>query len=64
MESLCMLMIRIKRGENNRRLEQFAIHFSYNQTFIPIKGSMAWSSLPRHETGTRAQKAMSWTTIE
>jgi ureidoglycolate hydrolase len=36
-----MLMIRVKRGANNRRLEQLAIHFSYNQTFIPLKGSMA-----------------------
>ena len=36
-----MLMLRVKRAANNRRLEQFAIHFSYNQTFIPLKGSMA-----------------------
>jgi ureidoglycolate hydrolase len=36
-----MLMIRVKRAANNRRLEQLAIHFSYNQTFIPLKGSMA-----------------------
>jgi len=36
-----VLMSRIKRGTNNNRLEELAIHFSYNQTFIPVRGSMA-----------------------
>jgi len=35
-----VLMIRLKRAANNRRLEQLAIHPSYNQTFIPLQGSM------------------------
>jgi ureidoglycolate hydrolase len=36
-----MIMARLKRAANNMRLDQMAVHFSYNQTFIPLKGSMA-----------------------
>jgi len=36
-----MIMARLKRAANNTRLDQLAVHFSYNQTFIPLKGSMA-----------------------
>jgi ureidoglycolate hydrolase len=46
-----MLMVHVKRGANNRRLEQFAIHFSYNQTFIPLKGSMARRRPPATKPG-------------
>ena len=30
-----------QRPVNPRRLSQMAVHFSYNQTFIPVRGSMA-----------------------
>ena len=36
-----MIMARLKRGSDNSHLQQLAVHFSYNQTFIPLKGSMA-----------------------
>jgi len=35
-----MIMARLKRAANHTRLNQLAVHFSYNQTFIPLKGSM------------------------
>ncbi len=35
-----MLMNRLKRGSRSE-YDQLAVHFSYNQTFIPLKGSMA-----------------------
>src|ERR1700680_1327998 len=36
------VLFRLKRGtKNNARLEDLAVHFSYNQTFSPIKGTMA-----------------------
>jgi ureidoglycolate hydrolase len=42
---VAMEVLRLKPGSSQRRganhaIEEFAIHFSYNQTFIPIKGSM------------------------
>jgi ureidoglycolate hydrolase len=36
---VAMEVLRSKRGRSNR-VEELAIHYSYNQTFIPIKGSM------------------------
>jgi ureidoglycolate hydrolase len=36
-----MIMARLKRAADNAHLHQMAVHFSYNQTFIPLKGSMA-----------------------
>jgi ureidoglycolate hydrolase len=36
-----MIMARLKRAADNARLHQMAVHFSYNQTFIPLKGPMA-----------------------
>jgi ureidoglycolate hydrolase len=36
-----MIMARLKRAAEGSRLHQLAIHFSYNQTFIPLKGTMA-----------------------
>lgn len=33
-------LLTMKRPVNPRRLSQMAIHFSYNQTFIPVRGSM------------------------
>ena len=36
-----MIMARLKRGADQTHLRQLAVHFSYNQTFIPLKGSMA-----------------------
>jgi ureidoglycolate hydrolase len=34
-------LLTLKRPVNPRRLSQMAVHFSYNQTFIPVRGSMA-----------------------
>ncbi len=34
-------LLTLKRPANPRRLSQMAVHFSYNQTFIPVRGSMA-----------------------
>ncbi|MGH7932258.1 MAG: ureidoglycolate lyase [Candidatus Binataceae bacterium] len=34
-------LLTLKRPGNVRRLSQMAIHFSYNQTFIPVRGTMA-----------------------
>ena len=36
---VAMELLRVKRGRSNR-IEELAIHYSYNQTFIPVKGSM------------------------
>ncbi len=33
-------LLRLKHRPGARRTEQLAIHFSYNQTFIPLKGAM------------------------
>ena len=37
---VAMEMLHFKYRPNAKRLDQFAIHFSYNQTFIPMQGSM------------------------
>jgi ureidoglycolate hydrolase len=37
---VAMEMLHFKYRPNAKRLDQFAIHFSYNQTFIPVQGSM------------------------
>jgi ureidoglycolate hydrolase len=34
-------LLTLKRPVSPRRLSQMAVHFSYNQTFIPVRGSMA-----------------------
>ena len=34
-------LLRIKRPVNPRRISMMATHFSYNQTFIPVRGTMA-----------------------
>jgi ureidoglycolate hydrolase len=33
-------LLRVKHRPNAKRTEQLAIHFSYNQTFIPVQGTM------------------------
>ena len=33
-------ILQFKYRPNNKRMDQLAIHFSYNQTFIPVQGSM------------------------
>src|SRR5260370_36575000 len=38
---VAMELLTAKRPANARRLEQLAIHFSYNQTFIPLEGPLA-----------------------
>lgn len=37
---VAMELLHPKRAGNRRNLEQMAIHFSYNQTFIPLSGTM------------------------
>lgn len=37
---VAMEMLQIKYRPNAKRMDQFAIHFSYNQTFIPVQGSL------------------------
>src|SRR6266852_6099732 len=39
---VAMELLKAKRPANARRLEQLAIHFSYNQTFIPLEGTLAF----------------------
>jgi ureidoglycolate hydrolase len=34
-------LLKLKRPENPRRISMMATHFSYNQTFIPVRGTMA-----------------------
>lgn len=34
-------LLRLKRPTNPRRISMMATHFSYNQTFIPVRGTMA-----------------------
>jgi len=34
-------LLKIKRAVNPRRISMMATHFSYNQTFIPVRGTMA-----------------------
>src|ERR1700693_4683897 len=34
-------LLKLKRPTNPRRISMMAVHFSYNQTFIPVRGSMA-----------------------
>lgn len=36
---VAMEILRVKRGSSSR-VGELAIHYSYNQTFIPVKGSM------------------------
>ena len=35
-----MELLKSKRHANNNRIEDMAIHYSYTQSFIPLKGSM------------------------
>jgi ureidoglycolate hydrolase len=37
---VAMEMLQFKYRPNAKRMDQFAIHFSYNQTFIPLQGSL------------------------
>ncbi|MGH7917889.1 MAG: ureidoglycolate lyase [Candidatus Binataceae bacterium] len=34
-------ILRLKRPSDPRRIEGMAVHFSYSQTFIPVRGAMA-----------------------
>ena len=34
-------LLKFKRPTNARRISMMATHFSYNQTFIPLRGTMA-----------------------
>jgi ureidoglycolate hydrolase len=37
---VAMEMLQVKYRANAKRMDQLAIHFSYNQTFIPVQGSL------------------------
>lgn len=37
---VAMELLRVRRRPQNNHIEQLAIHFSYNQTFIPVQGAM------------------------
>lgn len=37
---VAMEMLQLKYRPNAKRMDQLAIHFSYNQTFIPVQGSL------------------------
>ena len=37
---VAMELLRLRRRPQHNRIAQLAIHFSYNQTFIPVHGSM------------------------
>jgi ureidoglycolate hydrolase len=37
---VAMEMLQFKYRSSAKRMDQFAIHFSYNQTFIPVQGSL------------------------
>jgi len=37
---VAMEMLKINYRPNAKRMDQLAIHFSYNQTFIPVQGSL------------------------
>src|SRR5215467_11057900 len=37
---VAMEVLHVKHRPNAKRMDQMAIHFSYNQTFIPVQGSM------------------------
>ena len=37
---VAMELLRTKHRPNGRRTEQLAVHFTYNQTFIPVQGSL------------------------
>jgi len=38
---VAMELLKLKRPSNPRRISMMATHFSYNQTFIPVRGTMA-----------------------
>src|SRR5256885_14063866 len=45
-------LLKFKRPVNPRRISMMATHFSYNQTFIPVRGTMALivAPVPRNRT--------------
>ncbi len=46
---VAMEILRTRRAPDNRRTQQLAIHFTYNQTFIPVQGSMVLIVAPAPE---------------
>ena len=46
---VAMELLRFKYRANANRMDQMAIHFSYNQTFIPVQGSMVLVVAPPPE---------------
>ncbi len=42
-------ILRTRRRPTNRHTQQLAIHFTYNQTFIPVQGSMVLIVAPAPE---------------
>jgi ureidoglycolate hydrolase len=46
-------LLKFKRPTNARRISMMATHFSYNQTFIPLRGTMALVLAPPPASQTR-----------
>lgn len=55
-------LLTLKRPVNPRRVSQMAIHFSYNQTFIPVRGAMALivAPPPANRNAPRAQYELAY----
>lgn len=55
-------LLTLKRPVNPRRLSQMAIHFSYNQTFIPVRGAMTLivAPPPRNQSAAFAQYELAY----
>jgi ureidoglycolate hydrolase len=53
---VAMEIIKAKRPANARRLEQLAIHFSYNQTFIPLHGALVLVVAPAPSNRSAGQE--------
>ena len=54
---VAMEMLQLKYRSNGKRMDQLAIHFSYNQTFIPVHGAMVLMVRHRHAIGQQDQKS-------
>lgn len=59
---VAMEMLHLKYRPNGKRMEQLAIHFSYNQTFIPVQGSMVLlvAPPPRNREAGPAGYELDW----
>ncbi len=54
---VAMELLHIKHRPEAKRMDQMAIHFSYNQTFIPLQGSMVLVVAPAPRNRKAGQAA-------